>query len=112
MRKRFMRTLSNKQHLAILGQGPQFIVNDKFQLVDMIANLLDKWSYGIVVGNGFLAYAFYLIGNTTGLDERFYILGNEAAVLADALYECQIVGADLQGRLFGEYLLYLMYIIY
>jgi len=78
----------------------------------VVADALDKGCYGIVVGNGLLADALDAVGNATGFDKRLDVLGNETAVLADALDEGQIVGADLQGGLFGEDFLYLVYIIY
>ena len=107
-----MSLLSDEQQLSVLRQWPEGVVNDQFEFVNLVTDIIELGLHGIVVGNGFLAHTLNLVGNTTGLYEGFYVLCDEAAVLADALYECQIVGADLQGCLFGEYLLYLMYIIY
>ena len=104
--------LSDEQHLAILGQGPEFVIHDEFQLVDVVANLLDERGYGIVVGNSFFADTLYLVGDTAGVYEGFYVLGDEAAVFADTFNEGQIVGADFHGCLLREYFLNLVHIIY
>ena len=100
-----------EQHLAILWQGPKFVVDDKFQMVHVVANLLDEGRYGIVVGNSALAAVFNAIGDATCLDEAFHVLDDERVVLAHLLDEAQVCAIQGVGNLGGEDLLHAVHVV-
>ena len=103
--------LSDEKHFAILGKGPQLVVYDELQLVDMVADEVHQGRYGIVVGDGLLALVLELVGYAAGVGELLCILGDEAAVLAYLLDEGQVVGAELLGGLFREDFLHLVDVV-
>ena len=86
-----------EQHLAVLGQWPEFVVDDEFQLVDVAAYLFDERCYGVVVGNGTLSVVLDAVGNTTGFDEAFHILDDEGIVLANLLDETHVGAIEAFG---------------
>src|SRR5690606_30279197 len=61
-----------KKKLSIFGHRPNFIINQKFQLITMISNNLKEWFYFIAVRKGLFFSIFYLIRLFSSLDH----LGN------------------------------------
>ena len=43
---------ADEEHLAVLGQRPEFVVDDEFQFVHVVANLLQERRHGVVIGDG------------------------------------------------------------
>ena len=79
-----------EQHLAVLGQWPEFVVDDEFQLVDVVAYLFDERCYGVVVGNGTLSVVLDAVGNTACLYESFCIFYDVSFQLAHLTDEAQV----------------------
>ena len=71
-----------EEHFAVLGQGPELIVDDEFEVVDVVAYLLDEWCYGVVIGDGSFAAVLDAIGDSTGFDEPFAVLGYSMGVIS------------------------------
>ena len=111
-RKGFVfRSLVYEQHLAVLGQWPEFVVDDEFQLVDVAAYLFDERCYGVVVGNGTLSVVLDAVGNATGFDEAFHILDDEGIVFANLLDETHVGAIEAFGCLGREDVRHLMHIV-
>ena len=63
------RTLSNKQQLAVLGKGPETVLDNEFELVYLTTDGLHVGTDGVVVLDGTLVDALNAVGDTTGLGE-------------------------------------------
>ena len=70
--KAFLIFLSDEQQFAVLGQGPEAVIHDEFELVNLIANLVEHRSDSVVIGDCFLVLVRYLVGDFASLDEFLY----------------------------------------
>lgn len=100
-----------EQHLAVLGQWPEFVVDDEFQLVDVAAYLFDERCYGVVVGNGTLSVVLDAVGNATGFDEAFHIFDDEGIVLANLFDEAHVGAVEAFGCLGWEDVRHLLHVV-
>ena len=50
--------LVDEEHFFVLGEGPEFVIDDEFQVIDVVADLLDEAQVGAIEPVGFLGYAW------------------------------------------------------
>ena len=91
--------LSDEQQFAVLGQRPEAVIDDEFKLVNLIANLVEHWSDGVVIGDGFLVLVSNLIGDLASLDEFLYQRLDGGRALCDLIDELEVAGTELFGFL-------------
>ena len=77
----------DEEHFAVLGEGPEFVIDDEFQVIDMITDLFDEGRYGVVIGDGPLAAVLDAICHPACFDKAFHILDDEGVIL---LYCCPL----------------------
>ena len=99
----FVCILPDEQQFAILGQWPETVVDDELQFVNLIANLVEHWSNGVVVGNGFLVLVANLVGYLTGLDKLLDQRLYGGSSLGNLLDELDVTGIQTGGFLIVEY---------
>ena len=63
------RRLSDEQQFAIFRQRPHLVIDDEFQLVDVIPDFLHHGDDVVVVGDGLLAFALYLVRHLARFDD-------------------------------------------
>ena len=62
------RLLTGKKKLPVLWQGPHGVVNNQFQFVNMITDVIQIGTNFLFVHFGLLCHVFYFIGNFPGLN--------------------------------------------
>ena len=94
--------LSDEQQLAVLRQWPEAVVDDQFELVDLVTNLVELRLYLVVVGDGLLVLVVDLIGELTGVDEFLDTLLDGAGALGNLRDDLEVAGVELLGFIDGE----------
>ena len=84
--------LSYEQQLAIFRQWPKGIVDDEFQLVDLITNFVEFRLYLVVVDNCLLVLAFNLVGKLAGIHQLLYAFLNSRSTLGNLLNNLEVTG--------------------
>ena len=69
-----LRLLSDEQQFTILRQRPQTVVDDQFQLVDLIADGVELGFDSVVIGYSLLMLISYLICPFASLYQRLHTL--------------------------------------
>ena len=59
--------LSDEQQFPVLRQWPESVVDDQFQLVDLVTDLIELRLHLVVVGNGLVVLVLNLVGEFTGV---------------------------------------------
>ena len=61
--------LSDEQQLSIFWQWPQSIVNNQFELIDLIADLVELRLYIIVISDSLLVLVLNLVGKLASVNQ-------------------------------------------
>ena len=77
----------------------------------MITDLLHCRYDGVVVGNGFLAFTFDLVGHFAGFDHGIYMLFDEGGAVGNLFDEFQVLGRQFCSFVAGEQVLHLVNVI-
>ncbi len=75
-----MPELSNEQQFAIFRKCPHLIVDNQFQLVDVVTDLFQHRSYCIVISNGFFTFAGNAVSYLAGLYHFIHMLLDEGSM--------------------------------
>ena len=97
-----MLDLPDEQQFAVLGQWPEAVVNDEFELVYLVANLVEHRGDGVVVGDGFLVLVCNLVGNLAGLDKLLHLCFDGGCALCYLLDELKVARIQLAGLLLRD----------
>ena len=84
--------LSDEQQLAVLGQGPEAVVDNELELVDLTTDDVEIGGYGVVVGDSLRVLVFYLVGNLAGCYQLLNLRLDGGGALGYLLDELEIAG--------------------
>ena len=76
-----LQTSNNQKGIVCLESYASYRMNSSSRylgngFVNLIANRLHLWSYGVVIGNGFLMLILNLVGNLACINELFHTFFN------------------------------------
>ena len=94
--------LPDKQQLAVLGQCPETVLDDEFELVDLAADGLHGGTDGVVVLDGALVDVVDAVGDAAGIGELLNQALDALGALGNLLDELEVAGAETCGLLDGE----------
>lgn len=97
-----MTKLSDKQQFPVLGQWPHFIVDHEFKFVDVIAYGIEVGHDSVVVGYGFGALVFDLVGYFACLNHLAGLVLDKLHVLGHFLNVGHVLCSDFLTLLFWE----------
>jgi len=101
----------NEQHFAVFRQGPELVVDDEFEVVNVVTDFLYERRNCVVIGDGAFASVLYAVGHPSCFDESFHVLDDEGVVLSHLLDQAQIGAVQAVGRLGWEDGFHLVHIV-
>ena len=107
----YARTLSYKQQLAVLGQGPEAVLDNEFELVYLTTDGLHVGTDGVVVLDGALVDVGDAVRHAAGLGELLDELFDALGALGYLLDELQVTGAETFGFLKGKDVFHALHVL-
>ena len=93
---RFAAALVDRHHFAVFGQRPEFVVHDQFELVDVVANLVEIDQHVFRVTGRPRHQVVHVVVFFTGFDHQVSVLANGLHVLGDRLDRTDFLGRQVE----------------
>ena len=88
--------------MRVLRQWPEAVINDEFQLVYLVTDIVEFRLHHVVVGDGLLVLILNLIGLTAGIDQLIHHALDGTGAFGYLLNDFLVAGREFVGGIDGE----------